>query len=609
MANRVNININANDLTRRGLASVRNNVRRLNRQIDGMRPEIRVRLNAQDTRRDALRIRRLVDSLPNNVPIRIDLDVNNTRRNVARARAMIARLPSHVNVRMNLVDPGPGRIRRSMNRLGRTMLNTGRGPFRIAGALLGGIMQDGIGQGIAGAFKAAGPVGIAALLAIITGAVSVVAAALSGLLITALGLAFVGVGLISAFQSKKVKAQWKETLASLKKDFKEVGEPMIPVLDRALERLQKMGHEAAPILKKALEEAAPATDVFIKKIMEGFKSFGKNAFQPIMDAWNVFAPVFGGVWDKFMEDLGTAFARMADVVRKHPAEIALALDVIFGAVVLIIDIVRILTELWIAGMRTMASGVGVLLEAVIAFAATTMDMMGVVLHAMAEAFSEVPGLGGKLKAADKNFGEFRDSVVEKMGGMKDAAKNFGKELDSANRKRTLEADISVWEVQLRAARADLKKTTSQKAKAKVQANIDDLTAKLKRARGELAAINGRIARTYVYTDHIARYFTDNASKPFKKATGGVVGTAATGGVRSNMTLVGEQGPELVNLPPGSHVRSNGDSRRLAGMTSSPTATLEIKSSGRRADDMLLELLREAIHQRGGDPVRVLGGKG
>ena len=94
------------------------------------------------------------------------------------------------------------------------------------------------------------------------------------------------------------------------------------------------------------------------------------------------------------------------------------------------------------------------------------------------------------------------------------------------------------------------------------------------------------------------------------AHGGVRGlsTAATGGVRNNMTLVGEQGPEIVNLAPGSRVRSNPDSRRLMRQGGGLSAAqFMFKSSGRRVDDLLLEILREAIHQRGGDPVAVLGG--
>lgn len=48
-----------------------------------------------------------------------------------------------------------------------------------------------------------------------------------------------------------------------------------------------------------------------------------------------------------------------------------------------------------------------------------------------------------------------------------------------------------------------------------------------------------------------------------KASGGIVGAAASGGLRSNLTWVGEHGPELLDLPAGSRVWSNPDSRRRA----------------------------------------------
>jgi hypothetical protein len=52
-------------------------------------------------------------------------------------------------------------------------------------------------------------------------------------------------------------------------------------------------------------------------------------------------------------------------------------------------------------------------------------------------------------------------------------------------------------------------------------------------------------------------------KGFKgKAGGGIVGAAATGGLRSNLTWVGEHGPELLDLPVASRVWSNPDSKRM-----------------------------------------------
>jgi hypothetical protein len=47
-----------------------------------------------------------------------------------------------------------------------------------------------------------------------------------------------------------------------------------------------------------------------------------------------------------------------------------------------------------------------------------------------------------------------------------------------------------------------------------------------------------------------------------RAHGGIIGGAAAGGVRSNLTMVGEAGPELVRLPAGARVRSNPDTERI-----------------------------------------------
>lgn len=49
----------------------------------------------------------------------------------------------------------------------------------------------------------------------------------------------------------------------------------------------------------------------------------------------------------------------------------------------------------------------------------------------------------------------------------------------------------------------------------------------------------------------------------KKAAGGIVGAAAAGGMRGGLTWVGEQEPELLDLPVGSRVWSGPDSRRKA----------------------------------------------
>lgn len=104
--------------------------------------------------------------------------------------------------------------------------------------------------------------------------------------------------------------------------------------------------------------------------------------------------------------------------------------------------------------------------------------------------------------------------------------------------------------------------------------------------------------------------------PFARASGGIIGAQgmATGGVvGARQVLVGEQGPEMVDLPFGSRVRSSGDTRRelagagAAGGGGGPSEVrLIIDTAGARLDDLLVEVLRKAVRSRGGDVQVVLG---
>jgi hypothetical protein len=112
-----------------------------------------------------------------------------------------------------------------------------------------------------------------------------------------------------------------------------------------------------------------------------------------------------------------------------------------------------------------------------------------------------------------------------------------------------------------------------------------------------------------------------------KTAGGIIG-AASGGIRSNLTWVGEHGPELLDLPAGSRVWSNPDSRRKAAapwasMLNTPRRTaaavggggqevrvvLELRgTSNSRYEEFLLAELRRAINVRGGNVQVVLAGR-
>ena len=134
-------------------------------------------------------------------------------------------------------------------------------------------------------------------------------------------------------------------------------------------------------------------------------------------------------------------------------------------------------------------------------------------------------------------------------------------------------------------------------------------------------------------EKLAKSMEKLIEKAFKgKAAGGIVGAAASGGIRSNLTWVGEQGPELLDLAPGSRVWSNPDSRRMqqqawASMLNEPRMrhaqgraavagaggrrepiVIELRSSGSDVDEFLLKCLRRAIKARGSDVEFVLTGR-
>ncbi|CAM5251175.1 hypothetical protein SGLAM104S_01639 [Streptomyces glaucescens] len=88
-------------------------------------------------------------------------------------------------------------------------------------------------------------------------------------------------------------------------------------------------------------------------------------------------------------------------------------------------------------------------------------------------------------------------------------------------------------------------------------------AQIKAQTALVKSLGAQQAQLIKSMDKLASTMEKMIEKAFKgKASGGIVGAAASGGLRSNLTWVGEQGPELLDLPAGSRVWSNPDSRRM-----------------------------------------------
>lgn len=92
--------------------------------------------------------------------------------------------------------------------------------------------------------------------------------------------------------------------------------------------------------------------------------------------------------------------------------------------------------------------------------------------------------------------------------------------------------------------------------------------------------------------------------PLGSASGRVIGTAAGGGPRGGLTMVGEAGRELVNLAPGSRVHSSANTEsmlaRMAGGGGDQVIRILLEGTG------MLAGLRKEIRIKGGNVQGVLG---
>lgn len=88
-----------------------------------------------------------------------------------------------------------------------------------------------------------------------------------------------------------------------------------------------------------------------------------------------------------------------------------------------------------------------------------------------------------------------------------------------------------------------------------------------------------------------------------------IGYAATGGIRSGLTMVGERGAELVDLPPGSHVRNANQTASIMRQSGGATqVTLVLEAGDSDAARLLVSLLRPHIrNNHGGNVQLALGG--
>lgn len=287
-----------------------------------------------------------------------------------------------------------------------------------------------------------------------------------------------------------------------------------------------------------------------------------------------------------------------------------------------------------------------------------LDGFDVIVSGAAHAFGWIPGIGEKFKNANEDFDNFRSSYETGLETAIEKANEFKDKAVPKLSRNQLKLNIANFERQIGIAKKELKDPNlTKERRAKINADIRELTRKKNEAQNQLNNIKDKTPKIKgdkrdfdskasavsrkSFKDKIARIFGDSggfwgtvrgiAGKVVGSAIinlvpggsllnkiggmfahGGIVGQAASGGARSRMTLVGERGPELVDLAPGSRVRSNDDTRRLMGSGQGSSGgggapmVIQLRIGDRQLGEVLVDPIRKIVSAKGGNVQAVLG---
>lgn len=214
--------------------------------------------------------------------------------------------------------------------------------------------------------------------------------------------------------------------------------------------------------------------------------------------------------------------------------------------------------------------------------------------------------GSSLEEVGKIYDRGRDQLMrlaQQMGLTRDQARELTNTiLSTPDKTAYLRGDLSDLKAKLAETEEALRTARGEK-RIKLLAEKDELMADLRRVQAEIDDLHGKTV-TIIYNEKRGQSRLNGG-----EAHGGIIGGAATGGLQGGgMTWVGENGPELVRLPPGAMVHSNPDSQRMAAGAGGGQGggVVQLEWVGSNAGDELMTWIRKNVRVRGGNVQSVLG---
>jgi SLT domain-containing protein len=211
---------------------------------------------------------------------------------------------------------------------------------------------------------------------------------------------------------------WQAFLVHVRAVVVEVGTKLWPVLQKVFTFVGQVWGTLVKVGKAML----PAwRDVW---------TFVKQLWNAVQSLWKAFAPIAGPILKVALGVIVIAFRLIAWVLAHVVGPAIMGFST---AVKNVVGWIRTgwkkMTDFLASAWSAAVHGLRVVFAAVVNF---ILGLFGSLLHAAVVAFGWIPGLGGKLRAAEKQFGTFRDNVNKSILGIKDKKVNVNVQMTAAN---------------------------------------------------------------------------------------------------------------------------------------------------------------------------------
>lgn len=533
------------------------------------------------------------------------------------------------------------------------------------GAKAGADAATEMGSSMSKGFSGLAPVLVPVLGGIGAAAAPIIGGAIAGAIIGGAGIGGVVGGVLLAAQNPAVSFAGAQLGETLLKDLGQRASVFIDPIMRGIEMIKSKFGEMGGDFSRIFNNSSK----FLEPLVAGITTMVQKITHGLANLTDIAGPVIDVISNGFA-DIGGAIEGMFNDLKDNGVDAAVALDVVFkglevtirilgGAINLLVESFGFLAKIGAFGQQAQIEYIRLSENAKLAADANkgVSHSFESVAGSAESAAAPVATLGDKLDSiynTERKLFDATTGAEEAIDRLSESIKKNGKTLDvhtekgranrtalshlaaalngeykayeeangageKASRVATKNYDsfihaargLGISEAAAKSYARQLGLLPSQK-NVNFYANTHDAAGRIAALQGQINKIHGKTVEVRVITSGGGQklYASGGGRQAEQLAHGGIKG-AASGMIGSGTTMVGEYGPELVDLPPGTRVHSNPDTERMLASArggGGGATTLIVQSGGSRLDDFLVEILRNAVRVKGAGSVQTLLGR-